>query len=110
MEAVEKVLEKHLNSSNANLRLIAQTFQAIKTRNTGYMDIITNKRRPEYQVYQYAALVSVECERVFSALSNILTDRRQSFKFENLKDYLFVHVNSKFLNLRPVIRRTRNSL
>lgn len=45
--------------------------------------------------YSFAPLVSVDVERSFSQLKNILTDRRQSFTQENFKMYSIVQLYYK---------------
>jgi hypothetical protein len=44
--------------------------------------------------FLYAPVTSVDVERTFSRLKNILSDRRECFKFEALKKYLVVHCNA----------------
>lgn len=47
--------------------------------------------------YMYAPIVSVEVERSFSEYKALLTDRRMSFKPENVERHLIVQHNIKFL-------------
>ncbi len=88
------------NAKEPRLFRLAEYFQSLVDKNEDFNDICANINQPEYAIYKYAPMVSVECERIFSSLDYIFSDRRQSFKFENLKDYLFVHVNSLHLNYR----------
>lgn len=47
--------------------------------------------------YVFAPIVSVEVERSFSEYKAVLSDRRHSFKQENLEKHLVVQHNTKFL-------------
>jgi len=44
--------------------------------------------------FKYAPVTSVDVERSFSSYKNILSDRRRSFLFENLKNHLIVQCNN----------------
>jgi hypothetical protein len=47
--------------------------------------------------YMYAPIVSVEVERSFSEYKALLSDRRMSFKPENIERHIIVQHNMKFL-------------
>ena len=44
--------------------------------------------------YKYLPLTSLEVERSFSLLKNLLTDRRQKLKEENMEFLLFLQINT----------------
>jgi len=44
--------------------------------------------------FKYAPVTSVDVERSFSSYKNILSDRRRSFLFENLKNLLIAQCNN----------------
>ncbi|XP_060855950.1 uncharacterized protein LOC132933685 [Metopolophium dirhodum] len=44
--------------------------------------------------FKYAPVTSVDVERSFSSYKNILSDRRRSFLFENLKNHRIVQCNN----------------
>ena len=48
--------------------------------------------------YQYAPLSTVDCERSFSNLSGIITDKRTNLSNENIEKYLFVNYNQFLLH------------
>jgi hypothetical protein len=43
--------------------------------------------------FKYAPVNSVDVERSFSAYKNILSDRRRSFKFENISKIIVIQCN-----------------
>ncbi|KAF0750132.1 Uncharacterized protein FWK35_00038415 [Aphis craccivora] len=45
---------------------------------------------------KYAPVTSVDVEQSFSSYKNILSDRRRSFLFENLKNHLIVQCNNVY--------------
>lgn len=49
-------------------------------------------------LFKYAPVTSVEVERSFSVLKNVLSDRRHNLKVENLKKYLVVMCNQSNTN------------
>lgn len=101
---VEDRVMVYSNSKEPRLFQLASYFQVILDRNSDFNDIRQNINLPEYTIYKNAPMVSVECERVFSSLDYIYSDRRRSFEFENLKDYLFIYVNSIHLGYRKPSR------
>lgn len=44
-------------------------------------------------LFKFAPVTSVEVERSFSVVKNVLSDRRHNLKVENLKKYLVVMCN-----------------
>lgn len=45
--------------------------------------------------YAYAPMASCDVERSFSRYKTILSDRRQNFTFDNLRQYFVVHCNAR---------------
>ena len=56
----------------------------------------TSKEQPKSFLFniKYAPLTSVEVERSFSALKNLLTDKRTSLSDENLEQLLVIQCNN----------------
>ena len=77
------------------------TFQIIMGRNAGYMEIM-EQRDPGFHIYKYAPMNSAECERVFSAINDVLSDKRMSCEIPNLKHWIFIYWNSLQLGYRPI--------
>lgn len=48
-------------------------------------------KKEQLALFTYASIVSVEVECTFSHYKTILTDRCQSFKFNNLSQYFVTH-------------------
>lgn len=46
--------------------------------------------------FKYAPINSVDVERSFSMYKNILSDRRRSFKFENISKIIVIQCNQDF--------------
>lgn len=47
--------------------------------------------------FKYAPITSVDVERSFSRYKNLLSDKRRSFTFENIKKHLIIQCNSDLL-------------
>lgn len=56
-------------------------------KNPSFEEIFSVESHAAAAKYSFAPLVSVDVERSFSLLKNILTDRRQRFTDENFKMY-----------------------
>lgn len=86
-------------------------FQSVLNRNPGYEKIIQINNAIERGIlptdqyvssltpmelasFKYCPVTSSDVERVFSRYGNILTDNRQSFLFENLKQHMIVNCNA----------------
>lgn len=86
--------------------------QAVLRRNPGYKAIVeigavlergakptieyVKKLSPlELALFKYCPVTSSDVERAFSRYNNILTDNRQSFLFENLKQHMIVYCNAE---------------
>src|SRR5699024_9066483 len=88
---IEEVLDAYRVDDHAKGPLYSKmhevytTFQIIMGRNAGYMEIMEQRDDPDFHIYKYAPMNSAECERVFSAINDILSDKRMSFEIQNLK-------------------------
>lgn len=58
--------------------------------------------------FKYAPVTSVDVERSFSSYKNILSDRRRSFLFENLKNHLIVQCNNMCTGEKNIINFSFN--
>ena len=83
---IEEVLDAYRVDDHAKGPLYSKmhevytTFQIIMGRNAGYMEIMEQRDDPDFHIYKYAPMNSAECERVFSAINDILSDKRMSFE------------------------------
>lgn len=55
---------------------------------------IKNLTPNEIALFTFCPATSSDAERTFSRYGNILTDNRQNFLFENLKQHMIVHCNT----------------
>lgn len=68
-----------------NQRLLAEPLTTIE------VDLLREYTPQEIALYSFAPITSAEVERSFSLYKNILTDRRRSFTFENLKKFFILN-------------------
>lgn len=87
-------------------------FESVLRRNPGYTRIVEigkvlekdAKPTDEYvlqlsplelTLFKHCPVTSSDVERIFSRYGYVLTDNRQSFLFENLKQHMIVHCNAE---------------
>ena len=86
-----------------NQRLRAEPLSPIE------VNLLQDYTPQEIALFTYAPITSVQVERAFSLYKNILTDRRRSFTFENLKIFLLsigitLQLNKLLMNLLLIIK------
>ena len=80
---------KRVMSANTGLIEIKQICEVMKGDTTHFVNISP----PTLPCFKYAPITSVDVERSFSVLKNILSDRRQCLTQEHLQQYLVVMCN-----------------
>ena len=101
-EAVEKVTQVPSQKGEA----IKEKLNYILNKNKGFEKLVKinqilngeSQMNLKYSIeemsaFKYAPITSCEAERSFSVFKSILSEKRTSFNFENLKMYLFVNSN-----------------
>lgn len=112
-ESVE-TYESIQNSLNAMTRKdFALKMQAVSKRNAGYKSIVAirkvlkgqqsndkyvGKLSPnELTMFKYCPVTSSDVERSFSRYKGVLTEKRRSFTFENLKKHMVVYCSRQIV-------------
>lgn len=102
-------IRKSLNSMKR--KDFVQKMEAVNKRNAGYKDIVAirdvlnghqiknkyvEKLSPnELTMFRYCPVTSSDVERSFSRYKGVLTEKRRTFTFENLKKHMIVYCNRK---------------
>lgn len=86
---------KNVLMKNNGFRVLKNISAILNGENTTSRDGIPEDLTLNDMVhFKYAPVTSVDVERSFSSYKNILSDRRRSFLFENLKNHLIVQCNN----------------
>lgn len=85
---LQKVLDK--NSGYKILSKISKILNGETDSLDGLPEVIETE---DIVNYKYAPINSVDVERSFSTYKNILSDRRRSFKFENISKIIIIQCN-----------------
>lgn len=88
VEKLKKVLEK--NKGFNTLRIISNILNGTEEN----IDELGDLNASEMVYFKYAPITSVDVERSFSQYKNLLTDKRRSLLFENIKEMLIIQCNS----------------
>lgn len=86
-----KVIEKFENilQKNSGFSTLC-TIQRILKGKEDYQNLDPRFDQDDVKFFMYAPITSCDVERSFSQYKNILSERRRSFTFNNLKQYLVV--------------------
>ncbi|KAL4113091.1 hypothetical protein QTP88_016779 [Uroleucon formosanum] len=95
VEKLKKVIEK--NKGFNTLRIISNILNGTEENIMELGDLNAS----EMVYFKYAPITSVDIERSFSQYKNLLTDKRRSLLFENIKEMLIIQCNS---NLAKPVR------
>jgi len=95
VEKLKKVIEK--NKGFNTLRIISNILNGTEEN----IDELGDLNASEMVYFKYAPITSVDIERSFSQYKNLLTDKRRSLLFENIKEMLIIQCNS---NLGKVLK------
>lgn len=111
MQVVNAVLEKINRIPGQRGEVLQEKMNSVLSKNTGYQELQNicnflvhgegdscNSLSPgDISAYAYAPIVSVDVERSFSYLKNILSDKRHSFTENNLEKHIIISYNSTLL-------------
>jgi len=81
---------------NKNFKILQSIANMMQGKDDGGVSGYTIK---EVSAFKYAQITSVEVERCFSSYKSMLRDNRQSFLFENLKEYFITYCNNIHENI-----------
>ncbi len=105
LDTFKNILEQLCSIPGDNGALIKKKAESVVNKNPGFavLSSIANIHRGSSEqlsmdpttitMYKYAPVTSVAVERTFSKYKHILSDRRQSFLFENLRKILILSCN-----------------
>jgi hypothetical protein len=96
VEKLKKVIEK--NKGFNTLRIISNILNDTEEN----IDELGDLNASEMVYFKYAPITSVDVERSFSQYKNLLTDKRRSLLFENIKEMLIIQCSSNLgkVNIR----------
>ncbi|XP_025420798.1 uncharacterized protein LOC112690907 [Sipha flava] len=88
VEKLKKVIEK--NKGFNTLRIISNILNDTEEN----IDELGDLNASEMVYFKYAPITSMDVERSFSQYKNLLTNKRRSLLFENIKEMLIIQCNS----------------
>lgn len=88
VEKLKQVIKK--NKGFNMLRIISNILNGTEEN----IDELGDLNASEMVYFKYAPITSVNVERSFSQYKNLLTDKRRSLLFENIKEMLIIQCNS----------------
>lgn len=118
---VNKIIDEMntINTQSKTIKSVVEKFKKVIDKNKGFhtlrkisnilngteanieMDDLGELEVSEIVYFKYAPITSVDVERTFSQYKNLLTDKRRSLLFENIKQILVIQCNS---DLGKIIR------
>ena len=106
------ILHRHLDSKEKCKRVFSQNYDFDKLRNIskilqGDNSVAVDMDPSVLLCFRFAPITSVDVERLFSQMKNVLSDRRLTMTPENLKKPFGCHVSSQ--SIRNILLYQRHS-